>query len=101
MKGSKLYARRSKYEFATGRVEYLGHFIEAEGVSTDTWKIKAIKEWPQPKNLKALHGFFGVAGYYGRFVKSFGTIARPLTALTKKNYFLWNEKTQTAFETLK
>lgn len=101
MRANKLYAKKSKCEFATRKVEYLGHFISAEGVSTDPAKIKAITEWPKPKNLKALRGFLGLAGYYRRFVQSFGAISRPLSALTKKDSFLWNEEAQTAFESLK
>ena len=80
MKENNLYAKRSKCAFATSKVEYLGHFIEAAGISTDPAKIKAIVEWPQPKTLKALRGFLGIAGYYRRFVEAFGTIARPLTS---------------------
>lgn len=43
MKQNKLYAKRSKCEFATRRVEYLGHFIEKDGVSTDPSKINLLK----------------------------------------------------------
>ena len=101
MRRNQLFAKHSKCAFATDRVEYLGHFIQEAGVSTDPQKIKAIVEWPNPSTLKALRGFLGLAGYYRRFVMSFGTIARPLTVLTKKNYFEWSEEAETAFGTLK
>lgn len=57
------------------KVEYLGHYIEEQGISTDPHKIKTVSEWPKPVNLKQLHRFLGLAGYYRRFVKKFGTIA--------------------------
>ena len=90
MRINQLHAKRSKCAFVTSRVEYLGHFIEEKGVSTDPNKVKAVLEWPVPKNLKALRGFLGLAGYYRRYVKDFGVIAHPLTALTKKNAFVWH-----------
>ena len=100
MRANKLYAKRSKCEFATDHVEYVGHFIQASGVSIDPRKVKAVEEWPQPKSVKMLRGFF-LSGYYRRFMKDFGIIARPLTALTKKDGYEWNGEAQVAFEELK
>lgn len=98
---NSLYAKESKCAFATNKVEYLDHYIEEKGISTDPNKIKAVAEWPKPGNLKQLRGFLGLAGYYRRFVKDFGTIARPLTILNKKEAFLWFEEAQAAFGELK
>lgn len=61
MKANKLFAKRSKCAFGSNKVEYLGHFIEAEGVPTNPSKVKVIAYWPKPTNLKALRGFLGLA----------------------------------------
>ena len=39
--------------------------------------------------------------YYRKFIKDFGTIAAPLTALLKKEGFHWGPPAATTFRTLK
>jgi hypothetical protein len=34
----------------------------------DPEKVKAIMEWPVPKNAHEVRSFMGLAGYYRRFV---------------------------------
>ncbi|XP_042032325.1 uncharacterized protein LOC121779040 [Salvia splendens] len=101
MNEHKLLAKRSKCTFGCTKVEYLGHVISAEGVSTDEGKIEAVKNWPKPKSIKHVRGFLGLTGYYRRFVYGYGVIARPLIDLTKDTTFRWTEKAQEAFEKLK
>ena len=47
-----LYEKISKCFFREQEVEYLGHIIFHEGVKVDPYKIKSIKEWKIPTNLK-------------------------------------------------
>ncbi|WVZ22270.1 hypothetical protein V8G54_000814 [Vigna mungo] len=43
--------------------------ISKKGVEMDQDKIKAVMEWEEPKNLRALRGFLGLTGYYKRFIQ--------------------------------
>ncbi|XP_070055604.1 uncharacterized protein [Nicotiana tomentosiformis] len=79
-----LFAKRSKYSFAQYKVEYLGHIITNDGVSTDPTKIQALMDWPRPNSIKALRGFIGLTGYYRKYVANYGTICRPLADLLKR-----------------
>ena len=72
-----------------------------DGVRVDSKNIEAMQYWPHPKTLKILHGFLGLTGYYHKFIKNYGKIATPLTALLKKNSFTWTPATAQAFQTLK
>lgn len=71
-------------------------------MATDPAKIEAIRAWPLPTDVKQLHSFLGLAGYYRNFIHHFAIIARPLTDLLKKGtLFIWTQTHDTAFDTLK
>jgi hypothetical protein len=97
----QLFLKQSKCAFGASEVEYLGHLVGKDGVRVDPKKIEAMQDWLHPKTLKSLRGFLGLTGYYRKFVKNYGKIAAPLTALLKKNSFNWTPAAAQAFQTLK
>ena len=61
-------------------------------------KIRAIIEWPRPKNLTELRGFIGIFTYYRNFVNGFSQLTSPLTDLKKKDAFKWHEGAEKYFQ---
>ena len=82
--------------------------MSSEGISADSTKLDAIKNFKAPKTLKELRGFLGLCSYYRKFVAGFAHIASPLTDLTKgtsgkgRNVIIpWLEEHEAAFKALK
>jgi hypothetical protein len=90
-----------KCAFLREEVLYLGHVINEHGVTPDLDKIKCIENYPRPQNSRD-KSFLGLLNYYRRFVDNFAKIAKPLTALLKKDViFKWSDKCEEAFSELK
>jgi hypothetical protein len=83
-------------------VHYLGHVVSEDGVQCDPKKIEAVRNWPQPRSVKEVRSFLGLASYYRKFIENFAEKAGPLTDLLKKEVkFQWSEKCEDSFSQLK
>ena len=103
-----LRLRPGKCAFAQEEIDYLGYTLSALGVRPNNRKVQAIQEFPRPTSAKAVKSFLGIVNFYRRHVKNMAAIARPLTALTRKDkttgntvIFEWNAECEEAFQTLK
>jgi len=98
----KLYAKFSKCEFFKDHIQYLGHVISKDGISVDPDKIKAIINWPIPKDVPEVRSFMGITGYYRKFIEVFSKITNPINSLQKKGRkFVWDLKCEESFKKFK
>nr|GEW01726.1 hypothetical protein [Tanacetum cinerariifolium] len=73
-----------------------------QGIHMDPAKIESIKDWASPKTASEIRQFFGLAGYYRRFIEGFSKIARSMTKLTQKKVkFDWGDKQEAALQIIK
>ena len=97
-----LKLKPSKCHFGQRSVKFLGFQIADTGLAPDPEKVKAIKEYPVPKDLTELRRFIGMISYYRHFISGFSDIAHPLHRLLQKDAkFEWNQSCQNSFESLK
>ena len=96
------FLRPSKCEFEKTRVTYLGLVVDGETLRIDPKKADGLHNWPRElKTVKEVRSVLGVLGYQRPFIPHYADLARPLTALTKKNHpFNWTEECRIALDTL-
>ena len=76
--------------------------MSEDGIATDEEKIKSVKDWSVPRNVKQVRSCIGLCSYYRQFVPKFAVIARPLHKLTERGLtFVWDDSCQSAFDMLK
>ena len=87
-----LFVKPEKCTFRTTEVDFLSMIVRHDGIKMDQEKVKTILQWPEPKMVKEVRSFLGLANFCQRFIKDYAKMARPLHDLTKKeNPFRWEE----------
>src|SRR5438552_5276647 len=105
----KLYAKPSKCTFNQQTVYFCGNLVGQGVTRVLDSKVKAIQEWPQPRNVQEVQQFYGLVNYYRRFIRHFSIIAAPLSDLfklegndkRKRRPITWGTNHQVAFQRLK
>jgi hypothetical protein len=76
--------------------------VSLEGITVDPSKMKEVLDWKPATSLSEIRTFFGLAGYYRRFILNFSKIMKPITELLKKeNQYVWSNACNEAFKNLK
>jgi len=80
-----LYIKLEKCVWKVRRIRFLGVVIGPKGIEMEKEKVDRVLSWPEPKNVKDIRKFLGLANYYRRFIKDFTRVARPINMLTRKD----------------
>ena len=82
---NNLYIKPEKCVWKVQKIGFLGVVIGPDRIEMEKEKVDGILSWPEPKNVKDVRKFLGLANYYRRFIKNFTQVARPMNVLTKKD----------------
>jgi len=80
-----LYVNPEKCIWKVRKIGFLGVVIGPNGIEMEKKKVDRVLSWPEPKNMKDVRKFLGLANYYKRFIKNFAQVVRPMNVLTKKD----------------
>ena len=56
LRENKLYDNLKKCTFIIDSLLSLGFIVSKDGIRVDEEKVRAIREWPTPKNVRSFHG---------------------------------------------
>jgi len=66
-----LYIKPEKCMWKARKIGFLGVVIGPNGIEMEKEKVDGVLSWPQPKSVKDIRKFLGLANYYRRFIKNF------------------------------
>ena len=109
LRKANLKLKLAKCRFGESAIIALGHKINADGISPDPEKVKAVQNFPKPPatesragKVKFIKSFLGLCSFYRRHTPGFAEVAKPLFDLTKeKTLFIWTSTHQESFDKLK
>ena len=97
-----LKIKLSKCHFFKREINYLGFRISAKGIVPSEEKLKPIRDFKAPINIKQLQRYLGMANFFKGWIKDYSEIASCLYHLTRKNVpWKWTSVEQRAFEAIK
>ena len=77
LRAAGLKLKPSNCDLFKQQINYLGHVVSNEEVSTDPEKIKSVTEWLQPTTVTEVRSFLGFVSYYRRFIPNFSKVSKP------------------------
>ena len=68
---NNLYVKPEKYVWKAREIGFLRVIIGPNGIEIEKEKVDRVLSWSEPKNVKNVRKFLGLANYYRKFIKNF------------------------------
>ena len=89
---------REKFQFCQKEVEYVGFKITEHGVKPSEETLRAIRDFPKPKNISGVRSFFGLIEQVSFAFSKTEVMAPFRQLLSPKTPFKWDSELDEAFE---
>ena len=98
-----------KCRFGVERIEYVGHTIDAEGISFSREKLDSVMAMPKPQTKGDMKIFLGMVNYFHTHIARLSTLEAPLTEMIGESYtrgkrrhvVVWTPEGERAFHDIK
>ncbi|THG94041.1 hypothetical protein EW026_g7348 [Hermanssonia centrifuga] len=100
----KLYCSPKKTDLFCLSINFLGHYISANGIEANNKKVEKILDWPIPRSASDVRAFLGLVRYISNFLPALAHHTLILNTLTTKEAekdFSWTPAHFQAFEAVK
>ena len=87
LRDHSLCAKRSKCQFNTTQLDFLGHVVRADGIKVDLKQIAVVCNWRVPKNVHDVRSFLDSTNYFRHFVQDYANMVGTPTNLLPKPVF--------------
>jgi Reverse transcriptase (RNA-dependent DNA polymerase)/RNase H-like domain found in reverse transcriptase len=98
----RLYLEKDKCDLYSENMDCLGHWVDNQGVHTDSDKMMCIREWHMPCNHKDVQRFLGLVQYLAHFMPDVTAYTSLLSAICQNGQpFYWKPLHEACFDNIK
>ena len=90
--------KTKKFQFCKKEVKFVGFMITEHGVKPSEETLRAIKDFPKPKNISGVRSFFGLVEQVSFAFSKTEVMAPFRQLLSPKTPFKWDDNLDQAFE---
>ena len=96
----------AKCVLGVSTIDFLGHRVDANGITPLPEKVQAIQDYERPKSRRSLRRFLGLVNFFHRFIPHCAELVIPLNDLlmgkaARNAPITWSDRAEAAFLAVK